>query len=447
MAKRKPSARQIAVNILEQVHKKGHHADALISDSFGKQTLKQEDKSLVLELVNGTLRWRGLLDWILTDYFQGDFKSCHARLKSILELSLYQLKFLNKIPEYAAVSQGVAIAKKHGGKAWGNLVNGVLRSYLREEKSLEFPSFEIDPVSALAVRYSHPRWMVQRWLNRFGLEEAKQLCQFNNRRPMISLRVNLQKTSVEALLKTFEKYGIRAELSEYFSDFIKISKPQDLTQLPPFNEGLFSVQDESTAIACLLLAPEKGETVLDLCAAPGGKAGYLAQLMEDTGIVLAVDSNPQRMNLVKQNTRRLRLRSVVPIIANGTVFSLGKPVDKVLLDAPCSGLGVLAKRADLRWKRQLQDIYELKKLQKSLIQNAGNLVRKGGVLVYSTCTIEPEENEEVVEDFLGEHKDFELDHDSNLLNKVFMNSRGYWTTLSHKCKMDGTFSARMVKVK
>ncbi|MFQ5863926.1 MAG: 16S rRNA (cytosine(967)-C(5))-methyltransferase RsmB [bacterium] len=446
MTKGKLSAREIAVKILDDVYKKDVYVDDLLVNALNEQTLKQEDKSLILELVNGTLRWRGQLDWILTNYFKGDFKNCHSRLKSILELSLYQLKFLNKIPEYAAVSQGVEIAKKSGRKAWGNLVNGVLRSYLREAESLRFPSLEADPISALAVQYSHPTWMVRRWLDRFGLEETKQLCQYNNRRPAISLRVNLQKTSSEALLKFFENLGMQAQVSEYFPDFIKIFRPQDLTQLAPFNEGLFSIQDESTAIACLLLAPKRAETVLDLCAAPGGKAGYLAHLMDDTGTVLALGRHPKRIQLVKQNIKRLRLKSIVPVIADGTNFSC-RSVDKVLLDAPCSGLGVLAKRADLRWKRKLQDIYQIRKLQESLLENASKLVKKDGVLVYSTCTLEPEENEEVVEKFLDGHRDFRLNNDSVLLNELFIDSKGYWITLPHKCKMDGTFSARMVKVR
>jgi 16S rRNA (cytosine967-C5)-methyltransferase len=440
------SAREISLNILDQVFEKGSYADAVILHAFKQRALKQEDKSLILELVNGTLRWRGHLDWILKNYFHGDFKSCHNRLKSILELSLYQLKFLDKIPKYAAVSEGVEIAKKDGGEAWGNLVNGVLRSYLRKEKSLKFPSFEVAPVSALSVQYSHPTWMVRRWLKRFGLEETKRLCQYNNRRPSISLRVNLHKTSPEALLNFFEKLGIQAKPSKYFPDFIKISKPQDLTQLAPFDEGLFSIQDESTAIPCLLLAPKTGETVLDLCAAPGGKTGYLTQLMQDSGKVLAVDRNPKRMDLVKQNIKRLRLNSVLPIIADGTNFVCRK-VDKILLDAPCSGLGVLAKRADLRWKRQLKDIYHIKRLQRALLENASKLLKKGGVLVYSTCTLEPEENEDVVKEFLENNEDFELENGPIVLSEKFMNSNGYYISLPHKCEMDGSFSARMVKLK
>ncbi|MFQ5822923.1 MAG: 16S rRNA (cytosine(967)-C(5))-methyltransferase RsmB [bacterium] len=446
MAKGKLSAREISVNILDKVYKKGFYADDLILKEFKIQTLKQEDKSLILELVNGTLRWRGQLDWILTKFFHGDFINCQSKLKSILEVSLYQIKFLDKIPEYAAISQGVEIAKKNGGKAWGNLVNGVLRSYLREGKESKFPSFDGDPISALAVHYSHPAWMVQRWLKRFGLKETKQLCQYNNCRPAISLRVNLRKTSQEALLKIFENLGIQALPSKYFPDFIKIFKPQNLTQLAPFNEGLFTIQDESTAIPCLLLAPQKGEIILDLCAAPGGKAGYLTNLTKNTSKVLAVDINPKRMNLLMKNIKRLELTSILPIIANGTNFYC-RNVDKILLDAPCSGLGVLAKRADLRWKRKLEDILNIKQLQKSLIQNASKLLKRGGVLVYSTCTLEPEENEEVVEEFLDNNKDFKLDNDSTLLNEEFMNSKGYWTSLPHKHEMDGVFCAKMVKLK
>jgi 16S rRNA (cytosine967-C5)-methyltransferase len=196
----------------------------------------------------------------------------------------------------------------------------------------------------------------------------------------------------------------------------------------------------------LLLKPEQGETILDLCAAPGGKAAYLAGLMGNRGKVLAVDRNPKRLNLLKQNMERLQLKSVIPIVADGTNFKCA-PVDKILLDAPCSGLGVLAKRADLRWKRTLDDILKITKLQKKLLQNASRLLKKGGVLVYSTCTIEPEENEQVVEEFLDKHKDFQIDKNPALLNQAFYNPNGYWTTLPHKHEMDGIFAVRMVKVK
>lgn len=446
LAKNQFSARQIAVNILNQVYQKGFYSDDLISKTFQKQTLKQEDKSLILELVNGTLRWRGQLDWILEKFFHGDFKNCSNKLKSILEISLYQIRFLNKIPKYAAVSQGVEIAKETGGKTWGNLTNGILRTYLREANSLKLPSFEEDPIEAIAVYFSHPRWIVQRWLNRYGLEETKQICEFNNRRPVITLRVNLRKATREALLKHFENFGIKAEPSKYFDDFIKINKSQDFTQLSLFSEGLFAIQDESTVIASLLLAPEKGDTILDLCAAPGGKAGHLAQLLEDTGKILAVDRNPRRLNLLSQNSKRLNIKSILPIVADGTNFYC-KEINKILLDAPCSGLGVLAKRADLRWKRNLEDIFKIRKLQKSLLQNASKLLKQGGVLVYSTCTLEPEENEEVIEEFLDNHKDFQLDRTPKILNQVFATPKGYWMSWPNKHEMDGTFAARMIKIK
>ncbi|MFQ5705889.1 MAG: 16S rRNA (cytosine(967)-C(5))-methyltransferase RsmB [bacterium] len=439
------SVRHICVNILDRLNHNGHYADELIAEAFKRHSLPQVDRSLVVELVNGTVRWQGQLDWILARGFRGDFNRCASKLRAILELSLYQIRFLQRIPKYAAVDQGVEIAKAEGGKSWGNLVNAVLRNYLRREKTLEMPSFEADATTALAVRHSHPQWMVQRWLDRYGLEETEELCRFNNQRPCVCVRVNLAKTSPEHLLQYFQEREIEARPSIYFADFIKITRPGDLNNCSAFTNGQFTIQDESTAIGSLLLAPQKGETVLDLCAAPGGKAGHLAQLLGESGRVLAVDQNFNRLSLLQDNIVRLQTRLIRPIVADGRHFQCS-PVNKILLDAPCSGLGVLAKRVDLRWRRKPNDIAKVSRLQRSLLQSASRLVKKGGVLVYNTCTLEPEENETVVEDFLDRNGNFRLEPLALSCLEPFANSQGYFRSLPQKHKMDGAFAARLLRI-
>lgn len=443
MAQSSRSARKTSVELLERICKNGEYSNEIIPNTLQKSDLSQKDKSLVLELVNGTLRWQGHLDWILAKYFHGNFEKSPELLKRILEVSLYQIRFLDRIPEYAAVSEGVQIAKEAGGQPWGKLVNGVLRNYQRSSHSIKFPTVDSDPVSAISIEHSHPRWLVQRWLGRYGLENTIQFCEHNNRRPEISLRTNLRRTTPAALLTELEKNGIQAVPSKYFDDFIKVSQPKNLTELPGFQNGLFAIQDESTALATQLLACEKGDTVLDMCAAPGGKTCHIGQLVGDEGKVIAVDIKTNRLNLLKENAARLGLKSIQALLGNAAEINLPK-VDKILLDAPCSGLGVLSKRADLRWKRKSQDIFNICKVQKKLLENAAGLLKKDGTLVYSTCTLEPEENERLIEEFLKKHSNFQVDRDTDSALRSFSTQEGYWTSVPYEHKMDGVFAVKLI---
>ncbi len=352
------------------------------------------------------------------------------------------LEFTDKIPGYAAVNESVELAKRSGGAGWARLVNGVLRNYLRRGKV--DPASISDPVEALAVQESHPEWLVRRWVARYGLEDTRRLCQYNNRRPHVTLRVNRRKTTVAELRAALQEAGIETEPSTYFEDFLKVRNAQGLTDTRAFKDGWFAIQDESTALPVRLLAPEEGETVLDLCAAPGGKSAYLAELQGDRGRVLAVDLSARRLSRVQENVRRLGLRSVQPLVADGTQLQV-RPVDKILLDAPCSGLGVLAKRADLRWKRRPEDLARAAERQRALVAHAAQLLRPGGVLVYSTCTIEPEENEQVVEEFLRTHPDFAVDAWAPEGVDSALRDGPYWRTLPHVHGTDGTFAVRLEK--
>lgn len=442
----KPSARSLAVDILQNVFTNGVHTDAALAGALKRSPLNENDRSLLIELVNGTIRWRGQLDWMLAQFVRGDFPTIPLRLRCILEVSLYQIKFLDRVPAYAAVSEGVELAKRSGGKAWARLVNGVLRTYLRNSKKLTLPALDENPVKALAIRYSHPEWMIERWLPRFGLEETERLCECNNRRPAISVRVNLARTSRECLLEEFAKAGIQASPSKFFGDFIILQKPDDIGLTELFQRGLFAIQDESTAIPCMLLSPKRGEVILDLCAAPGGKTCYLAHLAGDETTIIAADSNPSRLQLLQQNVKRLQLQSIFPVLADGRNLSL-RSVDKILLDAPCSGLGVLSRRADLRWKRKPSDIKNVQKLQKALLENADRLLKPGGTLVYSTCTIELEENEEMIRDFLSAHQNYIVEADLPKIDETFLSKEGFFRSLPQQHEMDGSFAVKLIKTK
>ncbi len=440
----KSPARKYAVDILEQVFVNSIYADEALALTLDTTRLSQRDKSLLVELVNGVIRWRVQLDWILRQLLRGKVEKTPVRLLSILEMSLYQIRFLDKIPQYAAVSEGVEMAKREGGRSWGSLVNGVLRSYLRNPQKFIVPMSEKNPVEALSIQYSHPQWMIERWVKRYGQTETERLCEYNNRRPLIAVRINRTKATREFLLEEFLKLGIDAEPSRYFDDFILLRNPHDLSKLPLFQKGLLAIQDESTAIPCRLLSPQKGETVLDMCAAPGGKTCYLAHLANDEASIIALDKHPDRLRLLRDNVARFTLKSVFAAVADGVSFSV-KPVDKILLDAPCSGLGVLARRADLRWRRTLDDIFKIQHLQKALLKNADRLLKPGGVLVYSTCTIEPEENEVVIGDFLDSHPNYAIDKNGLGSGETFLSDEGFLKSLPQRHLMDGSFAVKLIK--
>ncbi len=444
MARSSASVRGTAAAILDQVRRRGAYADELLDNSLRHNHWKPEDRALLIELVNGTLRWRGQLDWILAGLFRGNYESSSSLLRSILEVGLYQIRFLTKVPGYAAVSETVGLAKKSGGPAWGRLVNAVLRRYIRDEKALQWPSPRKPAAELIAVQFSHPEWIVNRWLKRFGCGKTIAFCEFNNRRPVLSLRVNPARARADRVRDQLASAGVQTEPSRYFKDFLRVSGSLDVARNQAFLEGRFTVQDESTAIPSILLNPQAGERVLDMCAAPGGKACHLAHLAEDSATVVAVDIRMDRLHRLRQNVQRLRLGSIKPVLADATCLPTGA-FDKILLDAPCSGLGVLGRRADLRWRKQSEDIAAIKKVQRKLLQQAAKLLKNDGAIVYSTCSLEKEETEDIVAEFIEANEDFRVDTRRQDLPELFQTPEGYWRTLPFEHETDGTFAVRLVR--
>jgi 16S rRNA (cytosine967-C5)-methyltransferase len=441
--------RSIAVKILTRVERTDSYLDKLIDADLKNEDLNDYDKSLLNEICHGVIRWLRRLDWFLNGFYRGNYEKCLPEIKNTLRVALYQILFLNKIPDYAAVNEAVDFVKRFSTQKHADVVNGLLRTIIRTKNDLVYPTREIDEVKYLGLMYSHPNWMSKRWIQRFGFDEAEKLCESNNKRPILTLRINTLKVKKAELEKIFEGRSMTFRFCRYVNYFFTLRLMSKIYLDEDFKKGLFSVQDESAGLASVLLNPSENDTVLDLCAAPGGKATHLAQLMNNNGKIYAVDKYQARIRVMKDNSDRLGVTNIEFIQDDALNFTnetlLNMQFDKILLDAPCSGLGTLSKKPDIRWKREVEDIISLSALQHNLLDNAAKYVKPGGVLVYSTCTTEPEENFENVKSFLNSHPDFYLDNASKFVHKDLVSENGCIETFPHRHNIDGSFAARLIK--
>ena len=437
-------ARHIAVNILNRIENTDAYTDITLAHELSGTNMSVRDRHFVTELVNGTIRWLLRLDWIIRLYFQGDYEKCPLKIRNVLRSALYQIMFLDKVPNYAAISEAVTLAKKLKGAFWGRKVNAILRSIDRNLDGIEYPDAKTQPVDYLAIKYSHPVWLVEKWYQRFGFDGTKNLLQYNNIPPKHTLRVNTLKISAQELQVRLREFDIETTISNFAGECLITKRLPNLDAFSLFQDGLFSIQDESAALVARLVDPKPGELILDLCAAPGGKTTHLAELSKNLSRIVAVDIYLNRLQLVKNAAQRLGHKSIFPVNADALQIS-GITADKVLIDAPCSGLGVLAKRSDARWKKTPEQLFELGILQKEILNNAAGLVKTGGYLIYSTCTIEPEENEQQVDRFLKEHPDFKIDFPADRFHRKLLKENNYIFTIPHIHNMDGSFATRFIK--
>ena len=436
--------RQLAIKILRRIEKTDAYVDIIIDNELQKSKLSRNEKGFVNELVNGTLRWRGKLKWLIVQFYDGKYKKCPSNIKYILEVTLYQLLHLYNIPDYAAINEGVLLAKKLNGNYWARKVNGILRSIIREKQQLAYPDINYNAAEFIAVKYSHPQWLVERWINRYGVEDTQKLCEANNQTPEISLRVNRITISTQKLQNILLKEKIEVRQPGYLSEFLKVKKLPNLSKYKPFQQGLFSIQDESAGLVAHLVDPKPGELIVDLCAAPGGKTTHIAELAANKCYILANDLYFNRLLLIRQNIKRLGLQNINLLNADAAKY-LNVKADKVLVDAPCSGFGVLSKRSDLRWKRTSLQVEQVIKVQLQVIAAAALLVKRGGTLVYSTCTIEPDENENIINNFLIKNPNFIIDNPVNYVSKKLISNGKYIYTYPHIHNMDGSFAVRLIK--
>ena len=399
------------------------HADGtgwledLLDAEFSKGTLAPADRGLVQELVYGVVRWRTTLDWLIAR--KTDSRPQKPVLQILLRLGLYQLFLLDRIPDHAAVHESVQMARDLGFGSQSGFINAVLRNCLRDRDALE-RDLQTLRDSSPDLGYSHPRWLCERWEQRWGRENLRALLGWNNAPPAVFLRVNTLKATPEHLAQTLEKEGVLFTPRNF--DWAPAEWVFELRSHPPlatlksFQDGLFYVQDPSTLLAVHELAPKPGETILDLCAAPGGKTTLIAQYMENRGIVIAHDNEKRRLELIAENCARLGA-SCVKVISSDELPTIAVPAafDRILIDAPCSNTGVMRRRVELRWRVQSAEVERLRAVQLELLRQAAPWLKPGGTLAYSTCSLEPEENSGVVKEFLATTSDFELVRERELV--------------------------------
>jgi 16S rRNA (cytosine967-C5)-methyltransferase len=407
--------------------------------------LPSQDRQQAQEYIQGILRRRSYLDFLIEQFSTVGIAEMEGFFKNILRLGMYDLLFMDGTPDYAAVNESVEIAKTRISGKSGDVVNAILRRVQREMANLPKPAHE-DRTKLVATTFSHPEWMVARWVARMGERDAFLLMQANNRRPDYFLKVNTIKTASPNFRLRMEKSGVDFEESEWLPDYFKVGSLAEVRSKGWFEKGLCQVQDIAAGFAPAILNPQAGETVYDICAAPGTKTIVMSGMMNNEGTILAIDINGERITKIAENAEHYGAENVKIRRADAREERF-KLADAVLLDAPCTGTGVLSKRADLRWRRKPEDLEQIVKTQAELLDAAANMVSKGGRLVYTTCSLEPEENMEQIQNFLKEYDNFELQHLGDFLPEEVLSEDGLsYQTWPHKHNCDGHFGVLLKRV-
>jgi len=445
------NVRQLASEILFKVDNQNAYADILLDQTLNATRLNEPDRALLTELTYGTLRWRGKIDARLNEQLHRPLTDTDAFVRNLLRVTVYQLLFLDKIPDYAAVNDAVELAKTQRGGKTAGFVNGVLRNLLRREHFAAMSTSADHSVEALAAELSHPDWLVRRWIDEFGRSEACALMRANNQRAPLVLRANRRQCHRDELLAQLRANGIAASPAPWAPQGVIVESGGKVENLPGYAEGKFQVQGESSQLVAYLLAPSSRERILDACAAPGGKTCHIAELTDDSGELIALDKSTRGVERIRENFARLHLHSIQAVQADATKplsSELSAPYDRILVDAPCSGLGTLRGHPEIKWQRGEKDILRLSELQLKIVNRVAGYLKPGGVLVYSTCTLTRDENELNVERFLAHREEFVLEDAARYLPEAVqrMVRSKYFQALPHRDQTDGFFAARMRKV-
>lgn len=457
------NARRVALECLLTLSHSSASIASVVDKAFGRSpAIDGRERRLVNGLVYGVIRWQKQLDWVLDQFINPRFQ-LDAKHRNILRLGAFQLLHLDGIPAHAAIFETVQLATSHrrkssSGRKTAGFINAVLRSLQREGIRVAYPPLDANPIEHIAFSLSYPTWLVKRWLQTRGVSWTLAFCRASNQIAPLAFRVNTLLTQREEVCQSLETQGLPASLSKIAPDGIALENRTittfdtagELTLKDILNRNDVYVQDESAMLVAHLLSPEDAEFIVDLCAAPGGKTTHLAHLMKNTGKIIAVDASEQKIALLQKNCRRVKAHNIETRVMDATKADLKfiKAADAVLIDAPCSGFGTLRRHPDIRWNKTLKQIRALSEIQYNLLKNAAAHIKPGGILVYSTCSIEPMENEEVIQRFLKDFPMYTIENARRFLPDVPLSAitpEGFVQTLPHEHGVDGAFAVRLRK--
>ncbi len=420
----------------------GKQADVAVREVMPRERLRPVDIRFLMQLVNGTTKMRRRLDHEMKFYLARPSQELSLKISNILRMGFYQILFMNRVPPPAAVSEAVNLARYFTDQAQAKLVNAVMRAKLREPDKVKFISREEDLTRFLGDTYSYPDYFIHYCVREFGEEMTEVILQAYNRAPKVTYRVNFLKAKPEEVMQALTEAGIEFRPGKYLPEFLHIEGGGLPLDAELVQTGKVFVQDESAGIPVRVLNPKPGDEVIDLTAAPGGKATYAAIRMRNKGRVTAIDKSHGRLSVLTENAKRLGIKIISPVVSDMAEFKAG-PFERVLLDPPCSGWGTASKNADLRWAKTQKDVDTLTHIQEKMIDRAAKLVKPGGVLVYSTCTIMRAENDQIVEEFLLRNNRFEVESAAQIIDKELVNDRGFVKTYPYFEGLDGAFCARL----
>jgi 16S rRNA (cytosine967-C5)-methyltransferase len=447
-------ARNLALYILNRLNKNDMTLDILLEEFQKDLLLPKRERALFNAIVYGVLRWRGRIDWIIDHFSKLPANKTKPEILNILRIGLFQIIYLNRIPVSAAVNTSVEMTKQSAGERSAGYVNAILRKASRELQTMPFPDNLNQPEYHLSVIKSFPEWMIKRWIKLFGENQTAEMCDAINEIPPITIRINRLKTDRDELIKSIESDVRNIRVTKYSPDGLSFSNPEkSIHEMESFKKGWFQVQDEAAQTVVLILDPRPGDTILDACAGLGGKTGYIGQLMKNSGKITAVDIDKTKLGKLNREMGRLGITNVTTAEEDiGNLFLLKKyygQFDRILLDAPCSNMGVLRRNPDVKWKLREKNLIQYGKRQLLFLENLANLLKPSGILVFAVCSNEPEENEKVIKEFLIKRPDFCIDNTLYLPECVrcLIDGRGFIKTYPHLNDMDGFFSVRLNRLK
>ena len=440
-------AREVALKTLYKIDKEGAYSNIVLDEMLkqNKSILNEKDIGLISEIVYGVTTWRLTIDEIIKKYSSIKLKKISPWILNVLRMGVYQIIFLDKIPKSAAVNESVELAKRYGHKASSNFVNAILRKVDKQDYN---ELFEIkDDKERISKTTSMPIWIIEELLKDKSIEEVEEICKASNERPKVSVRVNKLKITPKELKEILIQKGIEVEKG-VLEEFLVLNKVKNIEQLAEFKNGYFTVQDEAAGLCALILQPNENDNILDACSSPGGKTTFLAELMNNKGNIEAWDIHEHRTNLVEKNAKRLGIEIIKTNTNDASIYKeeYKEKFDKILLDVPCLGIGVLKRKPDIKWQRKPQDIVEICKIQAEILQTCSKYLKKGGTLVYSTCSILSEENEKIIGEFLQNNKEFEVIK-PDVEEKYFKNYclKGQFIQVYQNKETDGFFISKIKK--